>query len=60
MKKIFVRLFSGQGKKGPKKKFVCRGKVLKTMKHQDMYKVLYFPPFEKRPKISLFSIEDMA
>ena len=30
------------------------------MKHQDMYKVLFFPPFEKQPKISWFSIEDMA
>ena len=25
-----------------------------------MYKVLFFPPFEKEPKISQFSIEDIA
>ena len=25
-----------------------------------MYKVLFFPPFEKEPKISWFSIEDIA
>ena len=30
------------------------------MKHHDMYKVLFFPPFEKEPKISWFSIEDIA
>ena len=51
---------SGQGKKVPRRRFVCQGNVLKKMKHQDMYKVLFFPPFEKEPKISWFSIEDIA
>ena len=27
------------------------------MKNHDMYKVLFFPPFEKETKISWFSIE---
>ena len=58
--KIFVRLPSGQRKKAPRRRFVCQGKVLKKMKHQDIYKVLLFPPFEKEPKISWFSIEDIA
>ena len=53
--KPFVRLPSGQGKKAPRRRFVCQGKVLKKMKHHDMYKVLFFPPFEKEPKISWFS-----
>ena len=60
MKKIFVRVPSGQGKKAPRRIFVCQGKVLKKMKHQDRYKVLLFPPFEKEPKISWFSIEDVV
>ena len=55
--KVFVRLPSGQGKKAPRRRFVCQGKVLKKMKHHDMHKVLFFPPFEKEPKISWFSIE---
>ena len=53
--KVFVRHPSRQGKKAPRRRFVSQGKVLKKMKHQDMYKVLFFPPFEKEPKISWFS-----
>ena len=60
MKKIFVRLPSGQGKKALRKRFFCQGKVLKIMKHQDMYKVLFFPLLEKELKISWFSTEDIA
>ena len=48
--KIFVRLPSGQGKEAPRRRFVCQGKVLKNMKHQDMYQILFFPPFEKDQK----------
>ena len=33
---------------------------MKIIKHQDMYKVLFFPPFEKKPKISWFSIEGIG
>ena len=55
--KVFVRLSSGQGKEAPRRRLVCQGKVLKKMKNDNMYKVLFFPPFEKEPKISWFSIE---
>ena len=58
--KIFVRLASGQGEKAPKIRFVCQEKVLKKMKHLDMYKVRFLPQFEKEPKMSRFSIEDIA
>ena len=59
-KKISVRLPSGHRKKAPRIRSICQGNVLKIIKHQDMYKVLFFPPFEKKPKISWFSIEGIG
>ena len=58
--KMFVRLPSGQGKEAPRRRFVCQGKVLKNMEHEDVYQVIFLTPFEKKPKISWFSIEDIA
>ena len=48
--KIFVRLPSGQGQKPPRKRYVCRGNVLKKMKHQDMYKALFFHSLKRNQK----------
>ena len=47
-------------KKSPRRRFACQGEILKKIKHKDLYKVLFFPLFEKEPKISWFSTEDIA
>ena len=57
--KILVR-FGKKGKKAPERRHVLIGKVVKTGKHSDSYKIQYKDPISKCQTTSWFSVEDMA